>query len=273
MFFLGYSSFLFGSCINFIFTHLQVNLIIVSDHGMASIKPSNQIVLNDVISDELYTAVNLDVFASIMPKAGFETVIYEKLKGTSHLTVYRKEDIPAHLHYKNNRRVPDILAVADEGFIIKQHRENITRTTGNHGYVNDYKTMHGIFIAAGPAFRTNYISSTFSNIHVYELLCKVLGIRPAPNNGSLLAVEHLLVDSLQTKHSILESLPLKIIIISAISLLMLVVLIGIFIQCCKGSIKASNGYIGAYRKGNGTYLYNLTEDFALDEESSEEDEI
>ena len=32
----------------------------------------------------------------------------------------------------------------------------------------------------------------FSNIHVYPLLCKVLGLTPAPNNGSLALVEGML---------------------------------------------------------------------------------
>ena len=240
---------------------------------MASIEPENQIVLNDIIKQDWYTAVNIDVFASIYPKPGFKKEVYKELKGTPHLTVYLREEIPEHLHYKNNRRVPEILAIADEGFIIKQRREHTNHTIGNHGYFNDYKSMHGIFIAAGPAFRKNYLSTTFSNIHLYELLCKVLRIRPSPNNGSLFAVEHLLIDSLQTRHSIWETQSLKIILISVISLLMLIILIGICIQCCKGNIKIDNGYIGAYKGSNGTYLYNLTDDFVLDKESSEEDEI
>ena len=240
---------------------------------MASIEPGNQIVLNDIIRQEWYTAVNVDVFAFINPKSGFKNEVYTKLKSLPHLTVYLREEIPEHLHYKNNRRLPEILALADEGFVIKQRRELANHTIGNHGYFNDYKSMHGIFIAAGPAFRKNYISATFSNIHLYELLCKVLRIKPTPNNGSLFAVEHLLIDSLQTKHSIWETESLKIILISVVSLLVLIILIGICIQCCKGNLKIGNGYIGAYKQSNGTYLYNLTDDFVLDNESSDEDEI
>ena len=248
-------------------------MVIVSDHGMASIEPENQIVLNDIIKPDWYTAVNLDVFASITPKPGFTKKVYEKLKGTSHLTVYLKEDIPSQLHYKNNRRVPEILAIADEGFLIRQSRENLTNKIGNHGYFNDYKSMHGIFIAAGPAFRKNYIGKTFANVHIYEMLCKVLDINPSPNNGSLLAVEHFLADSLQRKHNFLDSFSLKILLISLISFLMFIILIGICIQCKKGSLLINNGYISASRGDDGTYLYNLTDDFVLDQESSEEDEI
>lgn len=246
--------------------------MIVSDHGMAAIKPQNQIVLNDIISPDWYTAVNIDVFVSIMPKPGFKSKIFEKLKSIQNLTVYLKDDIPEGLHYKNNLRVPQILALADEGFVVTQSKENIAHTIGNHGYSNEYKSMHGIFIAAGPAFKKDYIGETFSNIHVYELLCKVLDMKPYPNNGSILAIENFLVKPLHSKGNFLRPLTLKILLISLASLLMFVVLIGICIQCCKTGI-GRKGYIGASRGDNGTYLYNLTADFALEGNSSDEDEI
>jgi hypothetical protein len=43
--------------------------------------------------------------------------------------------------------------------------------------------MHGLFIASGPAFREGMKVPRFENVHVYELLCRVLGIRPQPNDG------------------------------------------------------------------------------------------
>jgi ectonucleotide pyrophosphatase/phosphodiesterase family protein 7 len=52
--------------------------------------------------------------------------------------------------------------------------------------------MRAIFIAAGPAFRRGYVAEPFQNIHVYELICAVLGLRPAPNDGSLDSVRVML---------------------------------------------------------------------------------
>ena len=43
--------------------------------------------------------------------------------------------------------------------------------------------MHGIFVAHGPAFRRCIEIPAVENVHVYNLLCAVLDLRPAPNDG------------------------------------------------------------------------------------------
>lgn len=55
---------------------------------------------------------------------------------------------------------------------------------GEHGFDNLMPSMGATFIAAGPAFREGVTVPPFQNIHVYDLLCRLLGIRPAPNDGS-----------------------------------------------------------------------------------------
>lgn len=67
---------------------------------------------------------------------------------------------------------------------------------GQHGYNNSLKSMHPIFLAMGPSFKKGATVDTFNNVDVYPLLCKILGLKPAPNNGSLEKVSHLLVDRL-----------------------------------------------------------------------------
>ena len=46
--------------------------------------------------------------------------------------------------------------------------------------------------AAGPAFRRGVVVDPFSTIHVYELLARVTGLPPKPNDGSLDSVRALL---------------------------------------------------------------------------------
>jgi hypothetical protein len=55
---------------------------------------------------------------------------------------------------------------------------------GSHGYDPVHRSMHGLFIATGPAFRTQLTVPAFDNIHVYELLCRVLRIKPESNDGN-----------------------------------------------------------------------------------------
>jgi hypothetical protein len=55
---------------------------------------------------------------------------------------------------------------------------------GDHGYEADAVSMRALFIAAGPAFRRGLVVPPFTNIHVYDLVCEILGLTPAPNDGS-----------------------------------------------------------------------------------------
>ena len=65
-------------------------------------------------------------------------------------------------------------------------------TEGDHGYNNSLPDMHPYFMAMGPAFKVKHTVKTFKNVDVYPLICKILGIQPAPNNGSLEIVQSLL---------------------------------------------------------------------------------
>ncbi|NOX65292.1 MAG: alkaline phosphatase family protein, partial [Chlorobi bacterium] len=64
---------------------------------------------------------------------------------------------------------------------------------GNHGYEKDYIDMHGIFVASGPNFKTNYKTGTVWNIDIYPLLCKIFNIYPNPKiDGKLERIGFLL---------------------------------------------------------------------------------
>ena len=52
--------------------------------------------------------------------------------------------------------------------------------------------MHPFFVAMGPGFREGAEVTTFDNVDVYPLMCHLLGLHPAPNNGSLDAIRSLL---------------------------------------------------------------------------------
>jgi hypothetical protein len=59
-----------------------------------------------------------------------------------------------------------------------------TGPVGVHGYdPSNAITMRGIFAASGPAFRSGVTVPAFENVHIYDALCKVLGLTPAANDG------------------------------------------------------------------------------------------
>lgn len=66
---------------------------------------------------------------------------------------------------------------------------------GDHGFDNKEMDMQIIFRAFGPDFKKNYTSEPFESIHIYPLMCKLLGIVPEPHNGSFTVTEDLLEHS------------------------------------------------------------------------------
>jgi predicted AlkP superfamily pyrophosphatase or phosphodiesterase len=112
----------------------------------------------------------------------------------SHTTCWKKEDIPARLHYNEGRRVAPIVCSSEEGWITSNHKryddwykdiEERERPRGAHGYDNKYQSMMATFLAHGEAFKRGYVAEPFENIEVYNLMCEILGLKPAKNDGDL----------------------------------------------------------------------------------------
>jgi predicted AlkP superfamily pyrophosphatase or phosphodiesterase len=167
----------------------RVDVIVVADHGMSGLSTSRVVYLDDYVSLDSLEVVDLGAVAELAPKAGHERYVYEKLHGANpHLAVYRKADVPARFHYNTNPRIPGIVAIADDGWTITSHsrvRPNAGPPGGTHGYDNQLLSMGALFIASGPAFKSGVVVPPFQNIHVYDLMAHLLGLRPAPNDGSL----------------------------------------------------------------------------------------
>ena len=56
---------------------------------------------------------------------------------------------------------------------------------GAHGYDNKYQSMMATFIGHGAAFKKGYVAEPFENVEVYNVMCKILGLTPAKNDGDL----------------------------------------------------------------------------------------
>lgn len=178
------------------------DIIITSDHGMASTPKSKIIDLDKYISPSVYRIFSNNPIGSILPNPGQEDAIYKNLSAIPHVKVYKKDDIPDHFNYKHNRRIQPILVVPDEGYSLRHNNSDVPN--GNHGYDNTLKDMHPFFIARGPSFKKGFSIQTFNNVDVYPLMCKILGLVPAPNNGSLDHVQALLKTEISEPDKILD---------------------------------------------------------------------
>ncbi|XP_005109937.1 ectonucleotide pyrophosphatase/phosphodiesterase family member 5 [Aplysia californica] len=176
----------------------DINIIITSDHGFAAVSRDRLIFLDEYVDPKWYHMVHYSPVATIIPHEGKEEMIYQQLLHASkdnHFQVYKKADIPVRLHYKNNRRVTPIVAVADitYSFISNMSADKFV-LAGSHGYDNKYTDMRPFFMARGPSFQENFAVDSFSSLDLYPLMCHLLHLEPAPNNGSLAIVKQLLVE-------------------------------------------------------------------------------
>lgn len=66
-----------------------------------------------------------------------------------------------------------------------RQRLNVQFNHGEHGFHNEAMDMKTIFRAVGPSFRRGLEVEPFESVHVYELMCHLLGIVPEANDGLL----------------------------------------------------------------------------------------
>lgn len=177
--------------------YTRVNLIIVSDHGMAP-TPADQVVRMDQVIDlDRVQVVSMGILAGFIPKPGHAAEVAAKLlQPHPHMQCWNKADIPARFHYGRNPRVPPLVCLANVGWQISSTGYLAARkrpmTRGEHGYDNASPLMRALFIAHGPAFRAGVVVPEFPNVDVYPLMTHLLGLRPAANDGDYGAVKEML---------------------------------------------------------------------------------
>lgn len=168
----------------------KVNIVVVSDHGMTSITRDSVIFLDDYIDMNDVTIIDHSPIAAIRPKAGKEDVVYEALKDAHpQMSIYKKGELPEKLHYNNYKFIQPIIGIAALHWSITTHEYFDSHpnypSKGTHGFDPDYQEMNAIFYAQGPAFKKGVHLPVVQNTNIYELLCHILKITPAPNDGEL----------------------------------------------------------------------------------------
>jgi len=194
-----------------------INIIVVSDHGMASTSRERLIYIDDIIDMSLiehtdgWPLYGLRPYENVNLTALYETLLLETLadqaKGKKHWDVYlRDKNMPARWHFSNNNRIAPLWVVPETGYAIVTREEYDVNTNkgryepaGLHGYDNLHPLMRAIFVAKGPAFRHLYgrgrsralgleteegsdvgiVVEEFGNWEVHRIVCESLGIGEA----------------------------------------------------------------------------------------------
>ena len=169
-------------------TGLPIDLVVVSDHGMAKTEGP---------------WITLDQFADL---TGFETVgpllygktetdrvrVYNHLKQASEkFQVYRLKDVPAGLHYRINPREGDPVIVPTGPYAIRAHAPDTGKPDsppimGQHGYdPHSMPEMKASFFAEGPDIVRGKTVAPFENVNLYPWIAHILGLNPPKSDGDL----------------------------------------------------------------------------------------
>jgi predicted AlkP superfamily pyrophosphatase or phosphodiesterase len=167
----------------------RVNLIVVSDHGMAAVAHDHALLIDELVDAADATVVGSGEVLGFAPVAGREAAARARLLGRhDHYECWDKAALPARWRYGQHPRVPPIVCQMDEGWVAvpraKLAKYTPGRTLGSHGYEPASPAMRALFIADGPAFRDGVELPAFENVDVYPLLARLLGVKPAPNDGN-----------------------------------------------------------------------------------------
>lgn len=197
-----------------------VNVVVVSDHGMATTDTDRLIQLEDIIDTSVIEHMDGWPLYGLRPKdptqlQGLYDVLSTEASVNPNFDVYlRDENMPERYHFSKNERIAPLWIVPKTGWAIVTKKEfNVAdakekgvqyHPRGLHGYDYEHPLMRAIFVARGPAFphagnsrvqpfRKLSIATVYQitililieNIEVYNIICDSLGISPKPNNGTL----------------------------------------------------------------------------------------
>uniref|UniRef100_A0A672RVA9 Ectonucleotide pyrophosphatase/phosphodiesterase family member 1-like n=1 Tax=Sinocyclocheilus grahami TaxID=75366 RepID=A0A672RVA9_SINGR len=183
--------------------HRCVNLVLVSDHGMEEASCKKAAYVSDYLENIDDITVIQGPAARVRPKRlpdEFFSFDYESLvknlscrEPDQPMRPYLKEHLPKRLHFASNIRIERAHLYMQPGWQAALKPNEIKYCRGGfHGSDNVFKNMQAIFIGYGPGIHSKTNVLPFENIEVYNLLCDLLGIPPAPNNGTHGSLNHLL---------------------------------------------------------------------------------
>uniref|UniRef100_A0A452R069 Ectonucleotide pyrophosphatase/phosphodiesterase 1 n=1 Tax=Ursus americanus TaxID=9643 RepID=A0A452R069_URSAM len=189
--------------------HRCLNLILISDHGMEQGNCKKYVYLNKYLGDVKDIRIVYGPAARLRPSDvpdKYFTFDYEDLarnlscrEPNQHFKPYLKHFLPKRLHFAKNDRIEPLTFYLDPQWqLALTPSERKDCGIGFHGSDNLLSNMQALFIGYGPGFKHNTEVDAFENIEVYNLMCDLLNLTPAPNNGTHGSLNHLLKNPVYT---------------------------------------------------------------------------
>ena len=172
----------------------RTTLVVVSDHGMTPTSYDRVIYLDALIDMSTVDVLEYGGTLQLNPLDGDVDGLYRRLHGKHpKLAIYKRQDVPKRLHFSDGApalsrvegRIPSIVGIPADGWSATTGQQLMTEElhVGAHGYDPTTPDMGALFVAAGPSLRRGLVVKPFESVHVYDLLCWILRITPAHNDG------------------------------------------------------------------------------------------
>ncbi|KAK9474455.1 alkaline-phosphatase-like protein [Dipodascopsis tothii] len=188
-----------------------VNVVVVSDHGMAPTSNDRLIFLDDIVPESSVEHIDGWPLFGLRPYAANKTadVLAQAQAARASLVqaagadaavpwkVYARDSMPAEWHFggasggQYQDRIADIWIVPEPGWAVTTRDKFYVKQKGDfhprglHGYNNTHPLMRALFLATGPAFPAGTHVAPFYNTEIYDVLCRSLNLTAAANNGTL----------------------------------------------------------------------------------------
>jgi predicted AlkP superfamily pyrophosphatase or phosphodiesterase len=157
----------------------DINLVIVSDHGMAHVDPKQSIDIATLPKSDNFIVKNTGPRLLIYAKPGVSSAQIATYKqalqhaANGRYTVLNDQQL-ADYHYNKGTRVGDIVAQTNAPAVFTNEGKAMYLGTHGYAYTDD---MAATLIAVGPAFKQGLSLEKVSNLDIYPVLAKVMGLK------------------------------------------------------------------------------------------------
>ncbi len=171
--------------------NLDVNIILVSDHGMTALDSKKVVHIDKLIKSKkelsYFSDFKIVGKGPIMhfyfqgksknKRKAINSLVKRINKGAKFHKAYKRSKIPKRLNFRKSPRIGDFIIKAKMGWSIGLSK-NLKAKGGNHGYDQfEGMDMHGIFYANGPQIKSNIRLGTKRNIHIYPFIANLLQLK------------------------------------------------------------------------------------------------
>lgn len=178
----------------------NVHILVTSDHGMQTIDLDRYILLDEFLDLSAVNVSDWGPAAQVWTVEGGpsedEILSAIDLNHPGIRRAWKKGNAPKRYHFDDHSRVPDVTIEAELGWMIsnKPYYAGVQHgmLNGMHGWDPAWHTMHGIFIASGPAFEPGERLPAVRSVDLYSLMARLMDVPPAKTDGSLAAFGPLL---------------------------------------------------------------------------------